>query len=80
MTNDLLEKINQFAEDLKSKRQVCGDEHKQVVWLNYTVSSKSNPLRDQVNGICKYCITPLKRPLNQEERDSIRRFQEYVTR
>jgi len=65
MNKDLIEKIKQFAEDLESKRQECANnEHKDIVWFTYTVSNKSNPLKDTVSGICKYCITPLKRLLN----------------
>lgn len=64
------------------RRSECEEagEHKDIHWGPYSIISKSDPLRDKVNGHCGYCYTRLQRSLNDDERNQIREFREMMYR
>lgn len=73
----LEQKIHNFLELIEQKRKECEEKgHQEVIYLPYTISSKSNPLKDKVHGFCKYCYSPVSRPLDNSERKSIRELHE----
>lgn len=73
----LEQKIHNFLELIEQKRKECVEKgHQEVIYLPYTVSNKSNTLKDKVHGFCKYCYSPVSKSLNNSERESIRELYE----
>ncbi len=72
--------VDKFVEDIERKRKECDDagEHRNVVEMPYTVSSRSDSLRDRVYSTCTYCLTFMDRSLNVQERRAIADFREMI--
>ena len=77
-TENLQGIVIDVIDDLIEKRKECDEigEHKKVVWSKYTISSNSS-YRDEVDGICRYCLTNITRPLNQSELKRLSSFREH---
>ena len=67
-------KVENWVKELKEHLKECEREgHKDVMWFGYNASSHSS-YRDQVLGMCRYCLSFIERPLNEEEARRITSF------
>jgi hypothetical protein len=68
--------VNRLLDEIPARKEECrkAGKHKQFNENPYVVSSRSNPLRDKVHGVCTYCLTFIGRPLNSQERQEIVEF------
>lgn len=63
-----------LTEEIPRRQEECEKHgHKEISWRRYIVTSGSS-YDDKVSGICRYCLTPLERNLNEEEIRDIRDF------
>lgn len=72
---DLTARVEAFARRLEEAAATCAATgHTDVIWHDYSVSNRSNPLYDTVTGMCNSCLAGVERPLNDKERAAINDF------
>lgn len=68
--------VDAFLKSLTSEKRICETDGCKIAWIPYTVTSRSNPLTDQVSGICLRCGQHYSRGLNEKELREVSQFYE----